>query len=449
MDHPARKRIIIIGGGFAGLSVANALNPDHDVLLIDERNFHLFQPLLYQVATGQLAASDIATPLRSVLVKRRNVIVQQRQALDIDVQNRTVIFNDGCERYDRLIVATGVQHSYFGHEEWAGSAPGLKTMEQAFAIRAQLFSVFERAEVAATEAEREALLRIMVVGAGPTGVELAGAIAELTRRVLAREFRRCKPDQAKVLLVEGSGQVLPVYPPELGAAAERALSRMGATVLKNAVVTSLDGRLATIREGDQSSTLEVGAVFWAAGVAPSGFGRILAEKTRAKTDRAGRICVDADFSVPSAPDIHVLGDLASYEQDGKPLPGVATVALAEGQWLAKYFNAHSQGRKTAAFRYNDRGSLAVIGRNEAVAKLGRLHFSGRFAWWLWLLVHIAGIIGFDAKVKVLVTWAWKFVWDKYAARLITKVEDPRARSAGGSPQEGSRERLEQGRTANG
>ncbi len=417
-DTSARQRVLIVGGGFAGLTTARRLDSRRfEVTLVDERNFHLFQPLLYQVATGSLAASDIATPLRMV-VARHHVRVLQDRAVDVDPQARTVTLSQGrVLEYDRLVIATGVTHGYFGHDEWAADAPGLKALEDAFDVRARVFSAFEQAERCGDEQARQSWLRFVVIGAGATGVEVAGALAELTRRSLAGEFETFDPRSAEVYLVEGADRVLPPYSPRLSRYAQTALERLGVKVRTGAMVTDVDADGVEVREGDTTSRIESHTKIWAAGVQINDFGRHVLERTGVELGPGKRARVAADFSLQGLPEVFIVGDLAYYDHEGTPLPGVATAAIQAGKYVAD----HLQGKAKKPFHFRDFGQLAVIGRNAAAGRVGRFELTGTIAWWLWLLVHIRELIGFDVKLKVLVTWAWRFLFDKYGARLITRV----------------------------
>lgn len=420
---PSRQRVLVVGGGFAGLSAARRLDPrKFDVTLIDERNFHLFQPLLYQVATGSLAASDIATPLRMIL-GRRGVRVLQERAVDLDPEARILTLAQGrALEYDQLIVATGVTHGYFGHEEWASEAPGMKSLEDAFDVRARIFSALEQAERTQDESLRRQWLCFAVIGGGPTGVEVAGALGELTRRSLSGDFRSFDPRNAEIYLIEGSDRVLPPYSPHLSARAKRALERLGVIVRTGSMVTNVDSSGVTVQQGDHTYRIEARTRIWAAGVQINPFGRLVLDRTGVELGPGGRARVQQDFSVAGHPEIFVVGDLAYYDHEGDPLPGVGTAAVQAGIFVAKRLN----GTSTRPFRFKDYGQLAVIGRNSAVGRVGRFEITGMVAWWLWLVVHIREIIGFDMKLKVLVSWAWKFLFDKYGARLITRVRGDRS-----------------------
>lgn len=426
--------MVVLGGGFAGLEAAKALaRLPVETTLVDRRNHHLFQPLLYQVATGALSPADISMPLRKVLARQRNVRVVLGDARDIDPERRVVEIEEGELPYDTLLVATGARHHYFGHPEWERFAPGLKTIEDATTIRSRILSAFEQAELADDETERKRLLTFLVVGAGATGVELAGAIGELASHTLEGEFRRFDPARVEVLLVEGQDRVLPPYPPELSARAAAALRRLGVTVLTGTTVLEVAADVVTLERGDERRQVPVGTALWAAGVEASPLARVLAARAGAELDRAGRVRVAPDCTVPGHPEILVLGDLAHCTgPDGAPLPGVSPVAMQQGRYAARLVGDRLAGRPTPPFRYRDRGSLAVIGRAAAVADLGKARFSGYFAWLLWLFVHIMYLVGFANRVLVLFQWAYSYLTRGRGARLITGSWSP-----GGSPQGGS------------
>ena len=415
-------RVVIIGGGFGGLYAAKSLkHAAVQATLIDRRNFHLFQPLLYQVATGGLSPANIASPLRAVLKRQRNATVLLGEVQNIDVAGRRVLLSDEAIPYDALIVATGATHHYFGHDEWRELAPGLKTIEDATDIRRRVLLAFEAAERETDPAQRSAWLTMVVVGAGPTGVELAGALAELSRFTLRQNFRNIDPASARILLLEGVDRVLPPYPPQLSAKATRALERMGVTVRTNTLVTDIQPGTVTVRSGNHTETIPARTVLWAAGVDASPLGKVLAEATGAALDRAGRITVEPDLTLPGHPEILVIGDLALYRQNGKPLPGVAQVAMQQGKYAARLIQSRLEGQSLPPFHYRDVGTMATIGRAKAVADLGWLRVNGRLAWWAWLFIHILYLIEFQNRLLVLMQWAWSYFTRNRAARLITGV----------------------------
>ena len=411
-------RVVIVGGGFGGLYAARALRKAKvQITLVDRRNHHLFQPLLYQVATAALSPANIAVALRRVLRGQQNVEVVLGEATQLDLQARKVVLRDGALDYDYLVVATGATHSYFGHAEWEAFAPGLKTLEDAVEIRRRVLLAYERAERETDPARRTALLTFVVVGAGPTGVELAGALAEIARHVLARDFRHIDPASARVVLVEAGPRVLPAFAPGLSAAAKRRLERMGVQVLLGRPVTGIDaGGISMGAERIVSS-----CVLWGAGVQASPLARTLG----APLDRAGRVLVEPDLSVPGAPNAFVIGDLAAAKApDGKPVPGVAPAAIQGGRHVARSIERLLRGEKAEPFRYQDKGSLATIGRAAAVAEIGRLKTEGFFAWLVWLLVHILTLIVFRNRFIVLAEWAAIYLRYERGARLITGALAP-------------------------
>ncbi len=409
----SRPTVVIVGGGFAGLHAAKALrSADVDITIIDRRNFHLFQPLLYQVASAALNPSDIAYPIRTIFRSQdnvRNVILGE--VTSVDVEERALRLADGSTvAYDYLMVATGATHSYFGNDAWALDAPGLKTIEDALDIRGRILRAFEQAE---REPDRvEELLTFVIVGAGPTGVEMAGSVAEIAVHALGSDFRNIDPASARVLLVEGSSHVLPVYPQSLSAKARRQLQDLGVEVRTDALVTEIDDEGVALSSGERISAR---TVVWAAGVQASPLGALLP----GERDRAGRVLVQPDLSVDGHPDVFVAGDLAAVFNDGEPVPGVAPAAMQQGRHVAEQVLADLGGRPRTAFRYRNKGSLATIGRARAVADLGRLRFSGAPAWFAWLAIHIVYLIGFRNRVFVVSQWAWQYVTFRRGARIIT------------------------------
>ena len=418
---PAVHEVVVVGGGFGGLYATQALRraPVH-VTLVDRRNFHLFQPLLYQVATGGLSPGDIASPLRAVLKRQRNATVLLGEMTDLDVAGKRVLLSDGELRYDSLIVAAGATHHYFGHDEWQVFAPGLKTIEDATEIRRRVFLAFEGAEREPDAERRRAWLTFVVVGAGPTGVELAGALAEIANETLRRDFRLIDPRDASILLVEGGPRVLPPYVPDLSAKAAAALTRLGVSVRVGMQLTALTGDSVTLEHKGGSERIATRTVLWAAGVCASPLGRVLHERIGAPLDRAGRVLVQADLSLPDHPEVFVIGDLAAYAHDGgQSLPGVAPVAMQQGRYVADLIAARLVGRTVAQFRYRDRGSMATIGRGKAVCDLGWIHLAGYPAWLTWLFIHILYLVEFENRFLVLIQWAWSYVTWNRGARLIT------------------------------
>ncbi len=417
-----KHQVLILGGGFAGLNAAQKLKrAPVDVTLIDRRNFHLFQPLLYQVATGSLSPGEIAAPLRGVLSRQKNAHVLLGEAVDIDPDAKRIILLDGASfAYDSLIVATGSKTSYYGNDAWRQWAPSLKTIEEATAIRHKILYAFEWAERAATEEEERAWLTFVIVGAGATGLELAGALAEIANETLKNDFRRINPKDARIILMEGGSRVLASYPPDLSEKAEILLKRLGVQVMKDVMATAVDSSGVTYKRGDATEKLAAKTVLWAGGVMTTSFGKKLAERTKAETDRCGRIKVQPDLTTPNYPDIFIVGDLASFTQDGKPLPGVAQVAIQGGAYAAKAIRARLKGKKDLPpFRYFDKGDMAVIGRAAAVANIFGLHFWGWPAWLIWLFIHLMYIVEFQSRVLVFVQWGFEYLTFSRGARLIT------------------------------
>ncbi len=405
----ARPHVVIIGGGFGGLTAARALaKADVDVTLIDRRNHHLFQPLLYQVATAALNAADIAYPIRAVLAKQRNANVLLAEAREIDVATHTVTLDAGTLHYDFLVLATGATHSYFGNPQWAPRAPGLKSIEDALEIRRRIFLAYEAAERETDPELQREWLTFAVVGGGPTGVELAGALGEIGLTTLAHDFRRIDPTSVRVVLCEGNARVLGTYPEKLSAAAKRSLEKRHVEVRLDTLVTAIDERGLTVKSGER-----IGArtVLWAAGVAASPLGASLG----VARDRAGRVVVEPDLSIPGHPEVFVIGDLAKMISDGAEVPGVAQGALQGGKHVAKII----AGGKRTPFHYHDKGNLATIGRADAVVATKHVARSGLLAWLLWWVVHITFLVGFRNRVFVMIQWAWSWLTFQRGARLIT------------------------------
>jgi NADH dehydrogenase len=421
-----RHHVVIIGGGFGGLSAAQCLKGSPvRVTLIDRRNFHLFQPLLYQVATGWLSPANIASTLRATLKHQQNASVILAEANDIDTKQRRVILSDGQIDYDTLVVATGSQHHYFGNDQWRNIAPGLKTIEDATEIRRRIFIAFEAAERERDPAKLEALLTLMIVGGGPTGVELAGALGEIAHDTLKHDFRNMDPSRTRILLVEGGERILPSYPAELSAKALAALNSLGVTVKVKTFVIDIHAEAVTVKDEESVYCVPCRTVIWAAGVQASHLGQVIATKTGAKVDRVGRVEVEPDLTIPGHPEIFVIGDLASYShQTGKPLAGIAPVALQQGRYVAQVIDARIKKKHIAPFRYRDRGAMAIVGRASAVAEMGRFRFSGYFAWLAWLFVHLVNLIEFENKILVLIQWGWYYFSRNRAARLITATGAP-------------------------
>jgi NADH:quinone reductase (non-electrogenic) len=416
VSHP---HVVVVGAGFGGLSTVQALHKAPvDITLIDQRNHHLFQPLLYQVATAGLSPADIAAPIRAITRGYRNVRVLLGEVIEVDVTNRSVSILDVSVRtipYDILVVATGARHSYFGHEAWASFAPGLKTVEDATLIRRKILLAVERAETETDPDEYQRLLTFVVVGAGPTGVEMAGAISELVRGIAASDFRRVDPKSARIILVEAGPRPLAAFAPDLAAYAGRALQNLGVEMRLDTAVTGIDD------DGVQLGTerIEARTVIWAAGVQASK----AADWLRADHDRAGRVKVTDRLTLPNHPEIFVIGDTAlALDTEGRPIPGLAPAAKEEGHYVGRAIRTRLRGQEPKPFRYRHYGNLATIGRNRAIIEFGRLHFKGFLAWVLWGLAHILFLIGFRNRVVVMVDWLWSYVWFRGNARLITNVE---------------------------
>ena len=416
-----RHSVVILGGGFGGLYAAKALSRSgFRVTLIDRRNFHLFQPLLYQVAAGWLSPGEIASPLRMVLSRYPHTYVYQAEVTDIVPDEKAVVLKDGIVTYETLIVATGSSHHYFGHEEWSDTAPALKTVEDALEMRRKILLSFEAAEREPDAAVRKEWMTFLIIGAGPTGVELAGTLGELARTTLRQDFRNIDTANAEIILVEGKDRVLPGYPENLSRKAEESLRRLGVTIRLDTMVTGIDRNRAFLNRKGEKEVIESRTMLWTAGVKASPLGKVLENRAGASVDSTGRVIVGPDLSIPGHPDIFVIGDLANFShQDGTPLPGVAPVAMQEGSYVANLIKNRLDGRETLPFKYRDKGSLAVIGRNAAVADLGRIKLWGLPAWLIWAFVHISYLIEFDNKVLVFFRWAWNYFTRKRGVRLIT------------------------------
>lgn len=407
-----RPRVVIVGGGFGGLYCARSLaGAPVRITLIDRRNYHLFQPLLYQVATASLSPADIASPIRGILKRQANVDVWLGEVVDVDVDQRHVVLKDGRLDYDYLVVATGATHAYFGHDDWEPHAPGLKTVDDALEIRRRFLLAFEAADRETDPDARRRLLTFVIVGAGPTGVELAGAMAEIARVSIPRDFRAIDTTTARIILLEGAERVLPPFPPTLSEKARRQLEALGVEVRTGAMVTGIDEN--GVQVGDER--IEAGNIYWAAGVAASPVGAHLG----AELDRAGRVHVADDCSLPGHPEVFIIGDLAHIEQDGETLPGVAQVAIQSGRHAARTIRGELRGKPRKPFRYTDKGLLATIGRAAAVADIRGLRFGGFLAWLTWVFIHILYLIGFRNRILVMMQWAWAWVTYQRGIRLIT------------------------------
>jgi NADH dehydrogenase len=418
-----KQRVVILGGGFGGLYAAQALKrAPVEITLLDRRNFHLFQPLLYQVATGSLSPGEVAAPLRGILSKQKNTQVLLGEAVDIDAAERRVLLRDGGEiAYDHLIVATGSQSAYFGHDEWREWAPSLKSVEEATQIRHKILMAFEVAERISDPEERRAWLTFVIVGAGATGVELAGALGEIANQTLKHDFRSIRPQDAQIIVVDGGERPLASYPQDLSGKAEHSLLKLGARVRTGVMVTGVDANGVTLKTKTGTDHIASHTVIWAAGVSASDFGRKLAKRTSAETDKGGRIKVNPDLTVPGYPEIFIVGDLAlSTGEHGKPLPGVAQVAMQGGAYAARTIVKRIQGeRDVKPFHYFNKGDLAVIGRAAAVADIFGVHLSGFIAWLVWVFIHLLYIVEFQSRIVVLIEWGFLYLTFNRGARLIT------------------------------
>src|ERR1022692_134359 len=413
MPTAIQPRVVIVGAGFAGLTAARRISRlPVQLTLLDRKNHHTFHPLLYQVATAGLSPGEIAAPIRWILRSRSNVEVLLDEVVDFRLDQKKVITKEQAIDYDFLIVASGATHAYFGHEEWQALAPGLKTIEDALEIRRRVLLAFELAERQAASGQTPSTLRFVVVGAGPTGVELAGTLAEIARHAMNDEFRNINPNHARILLIEGGPRVLPAYSENLSHKAEAQLQHLGVEVRTSKVVTRIEPGAVWTSEEKIPATL----VLWAAGVAASPLGR----KLGVPFDRAGRVFVQPDLSIPEHPEVFVLGDLAALKDEhGKMLPGVAPVAIQQGDWVAETIARDLENQPRRNFHYHDKGSLATIGRAAAVAQIGKFEISGYFAWLAWLFIHILFLIGFRNRLIVMIQWAWSYLTYERGARLIT------------------------------
>jgi NADH dehydrogenase len=421
-----RHRVVIVGGGFGGLWAAKALRrAEVDLTLVDRRNHHLFQPLLYQVAAGGLSPADIASPLRGILASQDNCTVLQGEMVGIDYDRQEVLLKDSRLTYDSLIVACGTRNHFFGNDQWPKHARGLKSIEDALETRNRLFSAFEAAEKETDPERRRVLLTIVIIGGGPTGVELAGAVGEITRHTLKHNFRSIEPADTRIILLEGGPRILRTFPAELARAAERFLGRLGVDVRVDSRLADLDSSGVEVTAGEKGYRINSHTVIWAAGVRPSPVAALLVEQDETKLDRAGRIIVNPDLSLPGRDNVFVIGDMASFSpRGGEPLPGVAPVAMSQGRYVARLIRNRLKGREIGGYRYRRKGDLAVIGRAAAVADFGWARFSGYPAWWIWLFVHLMYLVEFENRLVVFVQWAWSYFTRNQGARLITDDVDP-------------------------
>ena len=418
-------RVVIVGGGFAGLACARSLKrADAEVTVIDRRNFHLFQPLLYQVATGELSPANIASPIRSILQKQKNCQVLLGAVSGIDLETQFVQIDDRQIPFDSLVIATGSTHSYFGHDEWSEQAPGLKTIEDATEIRKRILYAFERANLATSEEERRAALTFVIVGAGPTGVELSGALADVGLNILSKEIRGGHPEELRIILCEGQPDPLGMYPPPLVKKAREELDRLGVELMTSSMVIDIQDDHVVVKHGDEQSRINTQTVIWAAGVRASSLGKIVAEATGAEMNRVGKVLVNDNLSVGKHENLFVIGDLAFLKNEaGDPLPALAPVAMQQGSYVANLLKNRIEGKVSASkpFHYNDRGSMAVIGRYAAIALVGKnkRQVSGIMAWFIWLFVHLMEITQFRNRLMVLFLWGWTYLTRDRSARLIT------------------------------
>lgn len=406
------RQVVIIGGGFGGLCAAQKLAgvAGVQVTIIDRRNHHLFQPLLYQVATAGLSPAEIAYPIRTIFSRKRNVKVLLERATSVDLGRRVLVTEDTEIPYDNLILACGARHSYFGHDEWEPYAPGLKSLEEATEIRRRMLTAFELAEKTTDPERQRKLLTFVVIGGGPTGVELAGALGEISRFTLARDFRNIDPRRTRVILIEAGPRILAAFDESLSQRATTDLEALGVTVWTSTKVTCIDDQGVTLG----NETVQAATILWAAGVAPSELNKSLG----VPLDRQGRIVVEQDCSLKHHPEVFIVGDQAHFEQDGKPLPGLAPVAMQQGRLVGRNIRRELAGKPREPFRYRDKGQMATIGRRRAIVEIGRFRFGGLFAWLTWLFVHILYLIGFKNRIEVILNWSWNYVAFSRGARLI-------------------------------
>lgn len=416
-----RHRVVILGGGFGGLYAAKSLKrAPVDLTVIDRRNFHLFQPLLYQVATGALSPGEIASPLRAILRHQKNTRVLLGEALDLDAANRRLLCDIGPVEYDTLLLAPGARNYYFDHPEWQNCAPGLKTIEEATQIRHKILYAFEAAERETDAEKRREWLTFVVIGAGATGVELAGTLGEIANDTLKNDFRSIRPQESRILLLDGSPRVLPQYPADLSDKAERSLIHLSVRVRTNVRVIGIDDSGVTVQTPKGEERIPTHTAIWAAGVAASPLGQAVAKATGAQLDRGGRVVVNPDCTVPGHPEIFIIGDLAHFEVDGKPLPGVSPVAMQQGRYVARVIEKRLRGATAIKpFHYFDKGELAVIGRAAAVARIRKLHLWGFLAWLIWLFVHLMYLVEFSNRLLVFIHWGFLYLTFNRGARLIT------------------------------
>lgn len=430
-SRPRRHRVVIVGGGFGGLYAAKALHGSQaDITLVDRRNYHLFQPLLYQVATGGLSPANIAYPLRTTLKRMPNARVLMAEMTGLDADGRRVLLRDGSIKYDTLIIAAGAANSFFGNDHWRKHAPALKTLEDATEMRAKVLRSYEMAERERDPQQRQAWLTFVVIGGGPTGVELAGTLVEIARHTLAQEFRDIDPTHARVVLVELADRVLGAYPQELSAKAAESLRQLGVTLELGARVLDIDEHGVLLERGGAQERIAAKTVLWAAGVRASPIGETLAKATGVALDRQGRVLVAPDCTIPNHPEIFVIGDLANYSHRlERPLPGVAPVAMQQGRFVANAIRRRLLDLPIGEFQFKDPGAMATIGRAAAVADFGWIRFSGFPAWLMWLFVHILFLIEFENRLLVMIQWAWNYLTWGRSARLITGEKESEGASS--------------------
>jgi len=417
---PKQPHVVVVGGGFGGLNVVKALQTAPvQITLVDRHNYHLFRPLLYQVAMAGLSPGDIASPLRVIFKRQTHIRTFLAEVVDLDVEQRQLIFADGEKlAYDKLVVATGAVYDYFGHDDWENYAPSLETIESALTIRQRLLAAYEAAELEPDAVQQRAWMTFAIVGGGPTGVELAGAIGELANRTLRENFRNINPADTKILLIETLDQLLTGFPPDLARKAKHALEKLGVTVRTGTKVIEIAADHITVQAGNQTEQIPCRTIMWAAGVKASALGQVLHDRTGVAVDRKGRIKVQPDLTLPNRPDIFVIGDLAYFEEAGNPLPGLAPVAIQQGEHAARQILRQLNGQPTQPFRYWNKGIMATIGRASAVADIQHIHLSGYLAWLAWLFIHIIQLIGFRNRLAVLSDWIWNYFTYNRAVRLI-------------------------------
>jgi NADH dehydrogenase len=421
----SKHRVVVVGGGFAGLNAAKSLNrADVEITLIDRRNFHLFQPLLYQVATGALSPAEIAFPLRVIFRRQKNTTVLLGEVIDIDTSARTVTLDHGeVVPYDTLVLAAGTTDNYFKNPEWESMAPGLKSIENATEIRRRVLMAYESAEREPDPERRKDWMTFVIIGGGATGVEMSGAISEIANDTLRKDFRRIHTEDSEVILIEGGGRLLASYPDDLSASAEKQLQKLGVITKRSGMVTGIDAEGVEVKFGDHTERIQAKTVIWAAGVRASPLGKLIAERTGAEIDKMGRVTVEPDCTVKGHPEIFVIGDLANFLEDGHPLPGVAQVGIQTGQYTAKLIQHRLRHEAYKPFRYWDKGNMATIGRAAAVAQVGKLHVSGLIAWLMWLFIHLMYLVGFQNRIVVLLQWFYSYATFNRGARLITGSKD--------------------------